>query len=353
MPFTLKKYDQLVADQKQEMANLNPELSLQSDDDEIVRARGVAVVVEGAYQHQAWVIKQLFPQTAEKQYLDFHAEKAGLTRKPAVAATGTIEISGDEDAELPIGAAIVRNGYTWLVTSLGTIDDEGTATVNAIATTTGPEGNLAADTPVTIAAAPAGIESAAIALVMSGGKVQETDEELRDRVLFALQNPEGNGTVADLRRWATAVPGVARVYIYRRRRGLGTADLCITSSSGLPSGDLIDDVQAIIASQNSEPADNVAYAPTLKNVDFDISVALQGITLAVIKPIIEGLLEDYFDTLNPADKVYVKQLEALIMGLKGVVDVSINTPAANVVPVVDIFTTEWCRLGNVEVNDLL
>lgn len=352
MPFPTPDFAALVDKQKQELANLNPTLSLQDDDDEIIRAHGVAAVAEGAYQHQQWVLRQLFPQTAEKEFLDYHAEKAGLSRKQAVAATGSIQISGTEGAELSIDSGIVRNGYTWLTTSLGTIDGTGFTTVNAVATTTGTTGNLTENTPVTLASAPSGIQSQALALVMSGGAEEESDNDLRTRILFALQNPEGNGTKADYIRWASAVSGVSSVYVYSRRRGLGTVDLCIGTATGLPSPTLIAEVQAAINAQQSEPADCIAYAPVFIFCDFGISVELLGVTLAVITPIIEGLLADYFATLNPADKVIIRQIEALILGLDGVVDVRVDTPIYNVQPAVNLFTTEWCRLGSVEIIPL-
>lgn len=353
MPFITPDFAELVHKQKQELANLNNDLSLQDDDDEVIRAKGVAAVVEGAYQHQQWILRQLFPQTAEAEFLDYHAEKANLSRKEAVAATGSIQIAGTEGAELPIGSSVVRNGYTWLTTSLGIIDNTELATVNAIAISTGTVGNLSENTPVTLASAPSGVLSQALALVMSGGTEQEKDDELRARILFTLQNPEGNGTKADYIRWASAINGVSSIYVYSRRRGLGTVDLCIGTATGLPSPTLIAEVQAAINAQQSEPADCLVYAPVFRLCDFDISVAFLGTTLEVITPMIEGLLADYFATLNPADKVMIKQIEALIMGLDGVVDVAINTPNSNVVPVLSVFTTEWCRLGTIEVNTLL
>ncbi|PTQ91281.1 baseplate J/gp47 family protein [Agitococcus lubricus] len=352
MPYIIPNYAQLVQTQKQELANLNPDLSLQDDDDEMVRAHGVAAVVEGAYQHQQWIIRQLFAQTAEKEFLDYLAAKVGITRKQAVAATGSIKISGTEGASLSIGANIVRNAYTWITTSLGTIDDTGFATVNVIALTTGTAGNLSENTPVTLASAPIGIQSQALALTMSGGSEQESDDDLRARVLFAQQNPEGNGTKADYVRWAMAIEGVSSVYVFSRRRGLGTVDLCIGTATGLPSPTLIADVQAEINLRQSEPADCLVYAPQFKFVNMGILVELSGTNLAAITPLIVGVLVDYFATLNPADRVVIKQIEALIMSLEGVVDVKVNSPNTNIVPEVSLFSTEWCRLGDVEVNVL-
>lgn len=352
MPYITPDYAQLVQTQKQEMAGLDANLSLQDDDDEMVRAHGVAAVVEGAYQHQQWILKQLFAATAEGEYLDYLAAKVGITRKQAVAAKGSIKISGTEGASLAIGSSIVRNGYTWTSTSLGTIDDTEFATVDAIALTTGTAGNLAENTTVTLASAPVGIQSQALALTMSGGTEQESDDNLRARVLFAQQNPQGNGTKADYVRWASAVEGVSSVYVFSRRRGLGTVDLCIGTESGLPSPTLIAAVQDEINLRQSEPADCFVYAPVFKFVNLGILVELEGTNLTAITPLIMQVLNDYFATLNPADKVVIRQIEALIMGLEGVVDARINEPLYNVVPVVSAVVTEWCRLGDVEVGAL-
>lgn len=52
------------------------------------RMYALAAQVYGLYVQAEWVVRQAFPQTAQGEYLDQHAQLRGLTRKPAVQAEG-------------------------------------------------------------------------------------------------------------------------------------------------------------------------------------------------------------------------------------------------------------------------
>ena len=55
-----------------------------------------------------WIIRQMFPQTAQGEQLDYHALEQGLTRKPAIAAKGTLSFYLEEAA---------KNWNCWLKTA--------------------------------------------------------------------------------------------------------------------------------------------------------------------------------------------------------------------------------------------
>ena len=50
------------------------------------RLYALAAQVYGLYVQADWVVRQAFPQTAEGEFLDRHAQLRGLERKPAAAA---------------------------------------------------------------------------------------------------------------------------------------------------------------------------------------------------------------------------------------------------------------------------
>ena len=54
-------------------------LSITADSDASIRADGTASVVEGLYQHQNYIQRQLFAQTADEAYLYIHAEAVSYT----------------------------------------------------------------------------------------------------------------------------------------------------------------------------------------------------------------------------------------------------------------------------------
>ena len=58
-----------------------------------VRLYAVAAEIYSLYVQGEWVVRQCFPQTAEGEYLDRHAQLRGLTRKEAERAEGVIRFS--------------------------------------------------------------------------------------------------------------------------------------------------------------------------------------------------------------------------------------------------------------------
>jgi uncharacterized phage protein gp47/JayE len=59
---------------------------------------------------------------------------------------------------------------------------------------------------------PPGADSTGTVLEMDGGTDDETDDELRVRVLFRIQQPPMGGDVDDYIAWALSIPGVTRAW---------------------------------------------------------------------------------------------------------------------------------------------
>lgn len=336
-----------------DIRNQRQDAPLSGNDDEVIRARADANAIEGAYLHQKWILRQLFPQTAESEYLDLHADqKAGIKRKKPTVASGTLLATGTAGKTVPAGTQATRDGLTWTVTADAVLDESGEAQVAAQADASGITGNLEPDTMLTWVASPDGVLSDVTVVVMGGGTDLETDNELRARLLFALQNPEGAGTSADYLRWATSVDGVTSAYVYPKRRGLGSVDVAITSAGGLPSGDLVATVQAYVDSKCPAEADAIVFSPTLVNVDMSLQVDYSNMTLADAQTRVQEAVASYFDALAPGKTVVIKQIESLVMAIDGISDVKTTVPAANVEPTVDIYVVEWLRKGVITVGAL-
>ncbi|KES10430.1 hypothetical protein (DUF2349) [Snodgrassella alvi SCGC AB-598-O11] len=61
--------------------SLNPEADISSDSDNYIRASSLASCATGQYAHQAWILKQFFPDTADSDYLERHCNLRGIRRK--------------------------------------------------------------------------------------------------------------------------------------------------------------------------------------------------------------------------------------------------------------------------------
>ena len=84
-------------------------LTLAGDGDMAVRLYAVAAQVYGLYVQADWVGRQCFPQTAQGEFLDRHAQLRGVERRAAAAAQGVLRFERDSAAEtdLLIGAGTV------------------------------------------------------------------------------------------------------------------------------------------------------------------------------------------------------------------------------------------------------
>ena len=336
-----------------DIANTLPEASTASDSDYAIRAQATGAAVEGLYQHQQWLLRQLFPDTADADYLDRRVSLSGMTpRIAAVAATGTINFSGVAGSAVPIGTeAKTLTGVAFVTTSASAIGGGGTAVIAARASLAGVAGNQVAATALTLTAAPPGVNSAATIAAMTGGADLEADAALLARLLFRLRNPPHGGAASDYYLWATAVAGVAAAYVYPNRRGLGTTDVIIMANGGVPSGALVTAVQAYIDGVRPVQADVLVLAPTAVIVAVTATLTLAGGTLlATATAAINTALAAYFSSLKPGDTAYLNKIRALIQDTTGVIDFALSAPTANVFTLVNATNSQLAMLGAVTLS---
>lgn len=354
MPFPTLSFDQIRGNLLRDLKNYRPDADVTPDSDFFVRATSIASAVEGLYQHQAWMVRQIFPDTADQEYLYMHAAVRGLALKRAVPARGLLRISGQPGTLIAEGLQAKRaDGVLYRVTASAYVPQAGTGTFAAEAVSAGSEGNAEDDTSVTLQVAPAGLNSAAQLQSMRGGLAQETDAELLARLLELIRRPPAGGNRHDYRRWAMAVEGVSEAFVYPLRRGVGTVDVAIVSGDGLPSQDTIDRVKAYIDDVRPVTAKNsLIVAPTLRPINLAVRVSLRDTTLELARAAIQSAFAAQFATIAPGDAWVRSQAEAQVSNVAGVVDRAITSPSSNVVPVVNADDIQWLRLGAVSVEPM-
>jgi len=353
MPFDTPLMQQIRADLLRDIKNWLPDAHTASDSDYYVRATAVASCAEGLYQHQAWIARQIFPDTADTEYLERHAAVRGLMRRPAVAASGFMHLTGTPATLIVQGlTGIAANGQTYQVIEDGRIGDDGTAKVRARALDASHSGNAVDGTPVTLRFTPVGITSASLH-AMQGGVDVETDTELLARLLDLIRRPPAGGNRHDYRRWALEVPGVTAAFVYPLRRGLGTIDVAIVSGDGLPSEETLQAVRDHIDDVRPVTGKNcVVLAPSALPVDMTVHVAAQAASLDDVQTAIVAQLAAQFSTLAPGEPWIRSQAEAIVSNVPGVRDRVILAPTGNVTAQVNAESIQWLRLGNVTVEAL-
>jgi uncharacterized phage protein gp47/JayE len=319
------------------------------DSDWYVRACAVASAITGLYQHQAWIARQILPDTADTEYMERWASLFGLARLPASSATGTLRISGTAGSVVTGGAEVqTAAGTRYTLVAGGTIGGGGTLDVLIDAATAGAAGNLSSGATLTLSAPPAGVTAAALLMTdLTGGADIEADAALLARLLRRIQNPPHGGAAHDYETWAREVPGVAGAWVLPLRRGIGSVDVAVMAAGGLPSAQLVADTQAYISARRPVTADCLVVAPTAVPVAVTAVLDISGTTLVTATAQITQALAEYVAALPPGGTVVRNRIAALIADTAGVVDFTLSAPAANVTTTADDSAVEIPTLGTV------
>lgn len=175
-----------------------------------------------------WLARQFLPDTAETEWLDRHGDiwlvnaDNSVGRKNATLASGSVTLTGTLGTIVPRGVQLQGNDVLYETMEQITIGSVATP-ASVIAVDAGIAGNLAADETLSLNDAILGVDGIATVVVLEGGTDAETDEQLRSRVLFRIQEPPMGGDANDYVAWALAVPGVTRAWA-SQEMGVG----CVT-----------------------------------------------------------------------------------------------------------------------------
>lgn len=351
MPHLTPKFDQIRDDQLRDISNQLPDADISSDSDNFIRASSVASVADGLYRDQRWIVRQIFADTADTDNLELHARTRGLRRKAATTATGNIRLTGEPGTLINAGLEIRRDSLSWITNIEGVISDSGKLTIRASSSVSGTAGNTSGVLSATLVSAPYGIDSLVIVEAMTGGTAQETDAALLARYLDLIRRPPAGGNKYDYRRWALEVDGVTGAFVYPLRRGLGTVDIAITSDNNLPSEEIIKATQDYIDDVRPVTASNAhVFSATIKSVDFEVDMALDGISFDDATTQIKNVITTAVNRLQPGESLIRSQISALILTIPGITDIDIATPPRNVSAAISATVLEWIRVGNIDIG---
>ncbi|MGE4539203.1 MAG: baseplate J/gp47 family protein [Desulfovibrio sp.] len=353
--YAIPSFEDIRAAYLRDIKNQLPDAATDADSDFSIRGTAVAAAVDGLYQHQLWIARQVLPDTADPEYLERHAALRGITRKPAIAASGDLVVQGTPGAVIASGESVrhLATGLTFQTTAQAVIGADGRVVVPVAAAKAGVMPTFAGE-PVLFVQAPEGVLSQA-GLTLSGGLAAETDAELLARLLDYMRHPPGGGNAYDYRRWALTVAGISRAWTFPNRRGLGSVDVAVLGPDGPATPSAIAAAQAVV--DEKRPAackDAWVLTPTPVNVVVKVAVRLDVsvTTLALYTAQLQDALESALADLSPGGVVYRSKIEAVSSSLPGVIDRQVKVPQANFVAVVDATRLEWPRLGLVEAEAL-
>lgn len=370
--FTQETYQNIL----QAMLDRVPDTYDKRDTAPIPTALGPAAwALEGFYLSLNQVQQQAFVQTASGDSLDMLAVIGGLTRYPASAAVRL----GVFNAEVAVGARFStingESSINFIVTATDTPSDpeEGFYYYQLTAETPGTIGNEYTGPILPITSIP-GLTSAEITDILIPGDDTETDDELRQRLITALNERPFGGNIASYRSYVLGLDGVGAVQVYPTWNGGGTVKLSVLGADFLPaSSELVENVQNAVDPPPNQGlglgmapigAQVTVVAPTELTVNVAATLTLaSGYQIGQVQQPIEDAIEAYLLTVRQAwatntsstsvvyeANVYLARVTAAIVGVEGVVNatnVTLNGGTADLTLTENGTTQQVPTLGTV------
>lgn len=345
----MKDIEQLYSDMLSDFA-ARTGMEVSTGGDLSARLYAVAAQLYALYAQADWVSRQCFPQTAQGEYLDRHAQLRALERKQASRAEGVVRFFGDENADsqrvIPAGTVCMTAGLVRFETIREGVLAAGEAYVElpVRAVEPGVSGNVRAGSIITLAAAPVGITGCVNNAPLTNGADAEGDEVLRQRILDSFRRLPNGANAAFYEREALAFEGVAAAAALPRNRGVGTVDVVIAALGGLPDQELLDRVQAHFEQCREIAVDVRAVAPEAVKVNVTVRVACQQPD--VVFPQVEKAVRGWFLGQRLGHNVLRAQLTSLVFGVDGVENCVVTAPETDLtltkgqLPVLEMVTVE-------------
>ena len=309
-----------------------------------VLSRAFTGSLHGLYGYLDFTSKQVFPDTAESEFLDRWAGIWGVTRKPAWPTSGTVTFTGTNGSVIPADTDLRRgDGALYQTRAEGTIAG-GTVSVAVRAVTPGATGNADVGTTINLVVPIAGVQSAGTVTDdgngggLTLGSDEETDTSLLSRLLTRIRRPPHGGARHDYVGWALDKEShglaVTRAWDYGLELGLGTVTVRFMMddayADGIPLAADVTTVQTYIDQLRPVTADVTVVAPVAVPLDFEIS----GLTPATqdVKDAIEAELKDLIRReAKPGGTLLISHIREAISIAAGENDHVLVAPAADVV----------------------
>lgn len=283
------------------------------------------------------VIKLMFPQWSTGQYLDYLAAMAQTERKPANYATAVLKIIGEPGVTIGQGEVFAtesENGVPSIeFATLESVEigSAGKVEVTVQALTPGVDSNVNPGTIVLMSEPIKGITSVTNPKRASGGTAEESDDELRERILEANAQMDVSyvGNNADYKRWAEEVPGIGTAIVVPEWNGPETVKIvCLDANGEAANQTLLTAVYNHIMAPDS-PLDRLAppntiltvAAPELVNITYSFTPTLKsGYELDTVVEDFKQKLESYYKTTAADGEVKYIQVHALLASVTGIDD---------------------------------
>lgn len=277
--------------------------------------------------------------------LDLRTAEHGITRREAVASSGSVVFTGKPGTTVPAGTYVAtpadegsgESSVEYVTTSGVMLSDLGTGTAPIRAVTPGSNGNVPAGVIQLMMTSVSGVTSVTNPEPTRSGTDTESDQSLLERFYAKVRSQGTSGNKAQYMQWANEIAGVGGVEVAPLWKGPGTVGLyLLDTDKRAASPDIVNAVQQYIDPSQDGQGEGVAPAGPIitvmpaAEVPIDISVKVQRTqeqpsTMDEIRKLIEDGVRTYLQQIafNRKDPlVRYTRIAAVLLDIPIIIDYS-------------------------------
>ncbi len=322
----MKTYSEILLEMKEKYRELTG-IAPADTSDIGVRLQVLAGEIYSAMVNAQWITRQMFPSTAEGEYLDYHAEERGLSRRQASFSVGEVIFSLSEavtdNIVIPKGSVVSTKGEEPLL--FETVEEGVIATGNTAvhipikAMHSGSKYNVSAGKITLMVTPVAGVESVTNPDPCTSGTDAESDEYLRERIEESLRFAPSGANCAYYKKIAMEIDGVQSAGVVPKVRGTGTVDVYVAGEGTQVSEETLSQVQDTLSELREVNTDVLVQPATPCYITMTLNIDVKdGYDFSLVKEECISALREYIISRGVGGNVLLTEAGERIYHIDGV-----------------------------------
>lgn len=306
--------------------------------DTAIKFKVIASELAGLYEQLAHCERQIFPDTAEGDYLARHGAVRGILRKSAAPASGEVIFHCSEAAaeRIPIPAGTLlgssQSDLVFRTVADAAIEIGATSAAAAVESQeSGSGSNLAAGLLDLLITPIIGVTAVENPQMLAGGSDEESEERYRERVLEAFRQVSNGANLQYYEQFARSMGGV---WFAKASFVSGTPNqirLCVENAARTLSDSIVAALQEEVESVRELNMKVTVHRPVQKAIDLAVTLQLENTAnAATLSLLAEEVLRQHILDLPIGESFSPIRAGRALLEITGVRDVQFTSPNASV-----------------------
>lgn len=279
--------------------------------------------------------KQIYPNTADGEYLVRHGNAKGIYKKLATKSTGYVTFytryNSTEDIVIPSGtlctSSSVPNALYETTKEVTLPKGESHVSAPIQSVESGSIYNIAVGYIDILVSPITGIASIKNTVKVTGGADEEPDQMFRQRVIESYQMLSNGANINYYQQWAKAQPDVWHSKAVPDPTTSNHIRLYVENATRTISDDTISWIQQEVEDIRALGMRVTVLRPTKKLVNMSITAYVDSLSnQAQYHSQLDSIITEYIQSLSVGSRLSLSALSALLLKAPGVLDITITSP---------------------------